>query len=101
MAIEFLGSIPRCEAVGRKARLSETQRAGLWAIFEKVRAGLDAKGLITQSMMFTRLAVKLSVAKNLPFAFAVVRRRMWASGNFGSSRRCAASLLMGCSLPVT
>lgn len=77
--------------LGRMTRISETQRAGLWAIFEKVRAGLDAKGLITQSMMFTRLAVKVSVAKNLPFAFAVVRRRMWASGNFGSSRRCAAS----------
>ena len=58
--------------LGRKTRLSEAQRAGLWAIFEKVRAGLDSKGLITPSMMFTRLAEKLSQTKNTPFAFAVV-----------------------------
>ena len=58
--------------LGRKTRLSEAQRAGLWAIFEKVRVGLEAKGLITQSMLFTKLAAKLSGAKNLPFAFAVV-----------------------------
>ena len=58
--------------LGRKTRLSEPQRAGLWAIFEKVQAGLDAKGLITPAAMFTRLASKLQGEKNMPFAFAVV-----------------------------
>ena len=58
--------------LGRKTRLSEPQRAALWAIFEKVRSGLDAKGLITPAAMFTRLAAKLRGIRNAPFTFAVV-----------------------------
>ncbi len=38
----------------------------------KGAAGLEAKGLITQSMKFTLLAEKLAGAKDLSFAFAVV-----------------------------
>ncbi|AGA92084.1 DNA/RNA helicase, superfamily I [Thioflavicoccus mobilis 8321] len=56
--------------LGRKTRLSEAQRATLWAIFEQVRADLDDQGLITRSRLFTELATK--VAGRPPFDFAVI-----------------------------
>lgn len=58
--------------LGRKTRLSEPQRTGLWTIFEQVLASLNAKVLITPAAMFTRLAGKLRGIKNAPFTFAVV-----------------------------
>jgi superfamily I DNA/RNA helicase len=58
--------------LGRKTRLPETQRAVLWSIFERVRAGLTARKLVTQAGMFTALAQSLSGSKNPPFDFAVV-----------------------------
>ena len=42
--------------LGRKTRLPEPQRAVLWSIFERARAGLAALEMITPSSMFTRLA---------------------------------------------
>jgi mRNA-degrading endonuclease RelE of RelBE toxin-antitoxin system len=42
--------------LGRKTRLSETQRANLWQIFSQVRSTLVEKNLLTTSTMFTRLA---------------------------------------------
>jgi hypothetical protein len=41
--------------LGRKTRLPEAQRATLWAIFQRVRQELTARGLVTQAGMFRRL----------------------------------------------
>jgi mRNA-degrading endonuclease RelE of RelBE toxin-antitoxin system len=58
--------------LGRKTRLPETQRALLWKIFEAIKASLKSKKLITQSEVFSQLAIKLASAKHPPFEFAVV-----------------------------
>jgi superfamily I DNA/RNA helicase len=58
--------------LGRKTRLPEAQRKVLWSIFERVRAGLKAGGLITIAELFTALAAAISKAKKIVFDFAVV-----------------------------
>lgn len=58
--------------LGRKTRLPEPQRQVLWQIFEKVRASLKNRKLITVSEMFTKLALSIREDKNPPFDFAVV-----------------------------
>jgi mRNA-degrading endonuclease RelE of RelBE toxin-antitoxin system len=58
--------------LGRKTRLPEPQRAVLWSIFDRVRARLQADGLITYAGMFRRLAENLSNGTRGPFDFAVV-----------------------------
>ena len=58
--------------LGRKTRLPEAQRAILWSVFERVRAGLKERCLITQSAVFTGLAFALAGSRNRPFDFAVV-----------------------------
>lgn len=58
--------------LGRKTRLQEAQRALLWAIFEKVRGGLQDRKLVTHAGMFTALGLALAQSKNPPFDFAVV-----------------------------
>lgn len=58
--------------LGRKTRLPEVQRAVLWAIFDRVRAGLQERQLITYPELFTSLAATLSSNKNVVFDFAVV-----------------------------
>lgn len=58
--------------LGRKTRLPETQRTALWAIFERVRAGLKARKLITHAGMFSTLAAAISKNKKVVFDFAVV-----------------------------
>ena len=58
--------------LGRKTRLPEAQRTVLWSIFERVRAGLKARQLITHAEMFSSLAAVLSKSKNAVFDFAVV-----------------------------
>jgi mRNA-degrading endonuclease RelE of RelBE toxin-antitoxin system len=58
--------------LGRKTRLPEAQRVILWSIFERVRAGLRARGLITYAEMFSSLAVALSNSKKIVFDYAVV-----------------------------
>ncbi|MGB7990337.1 MAG: 3'-5' exonuclease [Candidatus Methylophosphatis roskildensis] len=58
--------------LGRRTRLPEAQRAVLWSIFERVRTGLQARGLITQAEMFAALAAAISKHKKLVFDFAVV-----------------------------
>ena len=44
--------------LGRKTRLPEAQRAVLWAIFERVRAGLKERNLITYAELFSTLAYR-------------------------------------------
>jgi mRNA-degrading endonuclease RelE of RelBE toxin-antitoxin system len=58
--------------LGRKTRLREPQRRTLWSIFERVRAGLDGGGLITQAAVFTRLAAALATSNKPPYESAVV-----------------------------
>jgi mRNA-degrading endonuclease RelE of RelBE toxin-antitoxin system len=58
--------------LGRKTRLAETQRKALWGVFERVRAGLRAKGLLTPSDLLSRLASHLATMKRPPFDFVVV-----------------------------
>ncbi len=58
--------------LGRRTRLPEAQRAVLWSIFERVRAGLIAQKLTTHAGMFTTLASALVAGKNTPFEFVVV-----------------------------
>ena len=58
--------------LGRKTRLSETQRKVLWDIFERVHAGLKERKLKTQSGVFTALASVLTGSKKPPFDFAIV-----------------------------
>lgn len=58
--------------LGRKTRLAEAQRAALWAVFKRVRAGLDQQGLLTYAGLFTRLAAALPARRRPPFDFAVI-----------------------------
>ncbi len=58
--------------LGRKTRLPEQQRAGLWAIFDAVRERLKADGLITYASMFDKLAAHLAERKHPPFDYVVV-----------------------------
>jgi len=58
--------------LGRKTRLPEAQRVVLWSIFERARAGLQERKLITHAQLFTALAATLSSNKNVVFDFAVV-----------------------------
>ena len=58
--------------LGRKTRLPETQRTVLWTIFERVRAGLRARKLITHAELFISLAAAISKRKKVVFDFAVV-----------------------------
>jgi hypothetical protein len=61
--------VPR---LGRKTRLPEKRRAILWSIFEKVRAGLRERSLLTWSGVFTRLASHVAANGRPPFDFAVI-----------------------------
>ncbi len=58
--------------LGRKTRLKEGQRVLLWSMFERVRAGLLARGLVTYSEIFSRVASKLRESAHPPFEFAVI-----------------------------
>jgi hypothetical protein len=58
--------------LGRKTRLPEAQRAVLWSIFERVRAGLKERKLSTHAGLFIALASALAKTRNPPFDFAVV-----------------------------
>ncbi|MBI2263762.1 MAG: DEAD/DEAH box helicase [Armatimonadetes bacterium] len=58
--------------LGRKTRLPEAQRAVLWTIFDRVRAELKSRQLITHAELFSTLAVVISKSRNVIFDFAVV-----------------------------
>ncbi len=58
--------------LGRKTRLPEPQRKVLWSIFESLRAGLQARKLITHAKLFSSLATVIAKSKNVVFDFAVV-----------------------------
>lgn len=58
--------------LGRKTRLPEAQRKVLWSIFERVRADLQSRRLITEAELFGALAIAISKSKKVVFDFAVV-----------------------------
>jgi mRNA-degrading endonuclease RelE of RelBE toxin-antitoxin system len=58
--------------LGRKTRLAENQRVALWSIFTRLRARLKARGQVTESDVFSRVASKLAESAHPPFEFAVV-----------------------------
>ncbi|MDQ6735956.1 MAG: hypothetical protein M3Z35_17890 [Nitrospirota bacterium] len=58
--------------LGRKTRLPEAQRRVLWSIFDRVRAGLKSRQLITHAELFSSLAAGIPKNKNVVFDFAIV-----------------------------
>lgn len=58
--------------LGRKTRLPVTQRSALWSIFERVKAELRNRGLVTSAELFSLLAETLNDRRNPPFDFAIV-----------------------------
>lgn len=58
--------------LGRKTRIGGKQRESLWAIFERVRAGLRERGVVTWSDVFGRLADSLVQGGARPYDFAVI-----------------------------
>ncbi len=58
--------------LGRKTRLPEAQRAVLWSIFERVRADLKTRKLITHAELFSTLAAAIAKSRKVVFDFVVV-----------------------------
>jgi len=58
--------------LGRKTRVSEAQRAVLWSIFDRVRAKLREKNVITEAGLFGAVATAIANSKNVLFDYAVV-----------------------------
>ncbi|MBY0373782.1 MAG: hypothetical protein K2Q23_07290, partial [Bryobacteraceae bacterium] len=58
--------------LGRKTRLSETQRKLLWGVFERMHQALAERKLVTHAGMFTRLSRRLEEQGKAPYEFAVV-----------------------------
>jgi superfamily I DNA/RNA helicase len=58
--------------LGRKTRLPQAQREALWAIFERVRAGLRERELVTRAEVYGRLAAHYASGAASPFDFVVI-----------------------------
>jgi len=58
--------------LGRKTRLTESQRRQIWTIFEGVIQCLKANNQTTMSDAFCQISNRLRSSKNLPYDFAVV-----------------------------
>ena len=58
--------------LGRKTRLPVEQRSTLWSIFERVKAALRDRGLLTRADMLSSLATILRDRRNPPFDFVIV-----------------------------
>ena len=58
--------------LGRKTRLPLEQRSALWTIFERVKADLRDRNLVTRADMFSLLAKEIKDRGKPPFDFAVV-----------------------------
>jgi superfamily I DNA/RNA helicase len=58
--------------LGRKIRLTEAQREILWSIFERVRAGLKERSLITYAGLFGQLTTHYTAGRRALFDFMVV-----------------------------
>jgi len=60
------------QRLGRKTRLPERQREVLWSVFSHVRTQLTARGLVTQSEIYGRLASGLAKGTHAPFEHVVI-----------------------------
>ena len=58
--------------IGRYRRLSEAQREKLWPVFERVRAGLRERALITKAVMFGRLTTELAGQEFSPYQYVII-----------------------------
>jgi UvrD-like helicase C-terminal domain/AAA domain len=58
--------------LGRKTRIGGKQRETLWTIFERVRAGLRERGVVTWSDVFGRLTDSFGQGSARPYDFAVI-----------------------------
>jgi mRNA-degrading endonuclease RelE of RelBE toxin-antitoxin system len=58
--------------LGRKTRIGGKQRESLWTIFERVRAGLVERRIVTWSDVFGRLTENLAGKGARPYDFAVI-----------------------------
>ena len=58
--------------LGRKTRLPVEQRSTLWSIFERVKAALRDRGLLTRAGMFNSLAATLTDRRNPTYDFVIV-----------------------------
>ena len=58
--------------LGRKTRIGGKQREILWVIFERVRAGLTERRVVTWAEVFGRLSDQLATDKQRPYDHAVV-----------------------------
>jgi superfamily I DNA/RNA helicase/mRNA-degrading endonuclease RelE of RelBE toxin-antitoxin system len=58
--------------LGRKTRLPEKQRRAFWAIFERIRAALRERRLVTMAELYGRLTARLSGGERSPYDFVVV-----------------------------
>lgn len=65
--------------LGRKTRLPEKRRAALWEIFQRVRAALADRGLVTYPGMLGAVTRHLSTMKRPPFDYVVVDEAQDAS----------------------
>ena len=58
--------------LGRKTRIGGKQREALWAIFARVRAGLNERNVVTWSDVFGRLTDEMTAGQKAAFDFAVL-----------------------------
>jgi mRNA-degrading endonuclease RelE of RelBE toxin-antitoxin system len=58
--------------LGRKTRLPEAQRTVLWSVFERVRAELKSRQLITHAALFSTLAAVIAEKTTVVFDFTIV-----------------------------
>ena len=70
--LDSLDAYRNVSRLGRKTTIPKKQQAILWSIFERLREKLAARGLITTSGLFTKLAAAIAKEKASPFDFAVV-----------------------------
>lgn len=66
---EAYRDVPR---LGRKTRLGEKQRSVLWSIFERVRADLKDRGLVTMPAIFAAATERIRSGDTPPAEFVVV-----------------------------
>ncbi len=78
--------------LGRRTRLRETQREALWMVFARTLQIISAKGGMTESEIFTRLAKFYADGAAPPFDFAVVDEAQDISQ---AQLRCLAALSGG------
>ena len=58
--------------IGRYRRLSETQRKAVWPAFERVRSGLQERGLLTKAQLFGQMTREVLQQEHSPFDHVVI-----------------------------